>query len=152
MNRTVANPLTVDQAGGFKPRQQNRIRRSAFPLLPDSYVERQSYFSAMETCQQHELMHVLRPPGCLRRVVRTSSCQGTCHSRSVPHWNIDLQQLRHVAYCTCCKPHQLSYRRTQFRCPGRRKKVLVLFVGVATQCACRPCSEADPALQQPYDY
>ena len=130
----------------------NRSRRGVFPILPDSYVDRQSYFSPTETCRQKNLIRVLRPPGCLPRTVRSSACQGTCHSRAVPQWSMERQEMRLVSYCTCCKPHRLTYRRVRFRCPGRTQRQLVFFQGVAGDCACRPCSDGNPELQQPYDY
>nr|KAG5708393.1 hypothetical protein BaRGS_034424 [Batillaria attramentaria] len=69
-----------------------------------------------------------------------------------PSGHYETQEVRHVAYCTCCKPHQMSFRRVRFNCPGRPRKQLVQFVGVADECACRPCSDGDPEPQQPYDY
>lgn len=142
-------PLSSDTV----PKQQwDRIRRGAFPILPDNHSERQSFFSPLETCRQKEIVNILRPRGCVARLIHSSACEGTCHSRSVPQWDVDRQELRRVTYCTCCKPHQLSYKRIRFRCAGGEQSQPVFYLGVATQCACRPCSDADPRLQQPYDY
>ena len=147
---TVSRRLSSDTA---LKTQRNRVRRGASPILPDNHSERQFFFSPLETCHQKEIVSILRPQGCAARVVRSSACEGTCHSRSVPQWDVERQELRRVTYCTCCKPHRLSYKRIRFRCQasGERNPV-VFYLGVAAQCACRPCSDAEPRLRQPYDY
>lgn len=147
---TVSPRLPSDPA---LKEQRNRVRRGVSPILPDNHPERQFFFSPSETCHQKEIVSILRPQGCVARVVRSSACEGTCHSRSVPQWDVERQELRRVTYCTCCKPHRLSYKRIRFRCQasGERNQV-VFYLGVAAQCACRPCSDAEPRLRQPYDY
>ncbi|KAK7109247.1 hypothetical protein V1264_013322 [Littorina saxatilis] len=150
---STGRTLNTPKAGGSGGQETwgdewSRVRRGTGSM---TQAGRGEWFSASETCQQLEVVKVLQPPDCVRRVVRSQSCQGTCHSRSVPQWDVERQELRRVAYCTCCKPHSMTYRRIRFRCPGRDKN-LVIHVGVATQCACRPCSDGTASLRQPYDY
>jgi hypothetical protein len=124
---------------------QRKRRGAAFPLVFSSST-------SPESCEQQDVGLILRPWGCIPHRVVVSACLGTCHSRSVPQWDIEGQQVRHVNYCSCCKPHRVATIRINFRCPGRPIPLPPKHVRIATQCACRPCSDADPDSHQPYDY
>ncbi|KAK6175311.1 hypothetical protein SNE40_013799 [Patella caerulea] len=117
---------------------------------PDSYNERADYFSASETCRQQIVRNVVRLPGCVPKAVVTFACEGTCHSRNVPDWRFLEQDVHMIEHCTCCQPNIVRCRNVTFECPGR--KSLTKCLAATFECACRPCSDADPSAEKPYDY
>ncbi|XP_067649050.1 bursicon-like [Haliotis asinina] len=121
-------------------------------MLPESGADRHHQYSAQETCRQQLRRATIRFPGCAPKSVVMVSCRGTCHSRNVPEWRYSSQAMQMVEHCTCCKPHVRRFRYIEFTCPSRPGGRLRWRQWAALQCACRPCADAEPEAEQPYDY
>ena len=129
------------------------VKGTNYGVLPANHADRHTYFSPSETCRPRHTQITVRLTGCLPKRLHVFACHGTCHSRNVPEWIYEEQELRMVEYCTCCQPHIRRYRQLEFICPGRPEKRIRLRRGAAFECACRPCSDqANPEPEQPYEY
>lgn len=113
---------------------------------------RANQYSASETCQRRLIAITLIKPGCTPKRVLSSACKGTCHSRSIPEWQYAEQHVTMIKYCTCCSPLHQRERVVKLNCPGKSRRYKHIPVRVTRQCACRPCSDADPASEHPYSY
>lgn len=120
-----------------------------YPLEKRSAV---STMSSLGNCQRRLARMTLSPPGCFPKTIVVLGCHGSCHSRSVPEWSFEKQEVEMIDYCTCCEPRETVTRRVTLRCSysptGRRYARIRLPVN----CECRPCSDGDPQAEQPYDY
>ena len=110
-----------------------------------------------ETCQDRFTTLHVGYPGCSSQSVVTVACRGTCRSRTVPEWDQEREILHMVEHCTCCKPMLIRRVRITLDCPflsstTRRRVTRNIWVSMACQCHCRPCSHAKPQAQKPYDY
>ena len=105
-----------------------------------------------ETCKTHPTVVKLTHSGCVPKLVRTYSCRGRCHSRAIPEWDVENEQVHMIEHCTCCKPMVRAMRMVALECPvlGKARNMLVRS---AFECRCRPCSEGKPKpFKLPEDY
>ena len=108
--------------------------------------------SAHESCQRRLIRMQIAHSQCQAKTVMSSACRGTCHSRSVPEWSYELQSVKMVSYCTCCKPRAAIARTVRLDCPTSSRRFRYFRLLLPVDCACRPCSDGRPNAEQPYDY
>jgi hypothetical protein len=147
--------LQAIPTGSNQPRTQARMKNFHIllctfltPWLHMSYANTQSPY--VNDCRTYPLAITISVPGCRSRRVLTFACNGVCHSRSIPYYDILAETLYMVTHCMCCKPYKIVTRMVELNCRGRIQK---REVGAAMKCSCRPCSD-NPHVQaeRPYDY
>lgn len=126
-------------------------KKSVIPL-PTS-LNNQSLPIPSSGCQHRIETKLISLSGCARKSILFLTCQGTCHSRSVPQWIENDGEVQQIEYCTCCSSFSMRFRNITFECPGRPVPRHVVRIGFPFQCACRPCANVpEIPAGQPYDY
>lgn len=119
--------------------------------IHEDHMNQSLHFRGTETCRRFVGRIRIFRLGCNAKIVRIPGCHGTCRSRSVPKWDVSDQNTRTIEFCTCCKPHHIGRRYVILTCP-RLQRRLRFGLSYPLDCACRPCSDGETELDQPYDY
>ncbi|XP_005096533.3 neuroblastoma suppressor of tumorigenicity 1-like [Aplysia californica] len=132
---------------------QNVVKKNEGSSLVNAIISESPVSSSSSTCRHRIETTLIAVPGCVPKSLLITRCQGSCHSRSVPEFDTDRQEVRHVEHCSCCKPMVMKFRAVRFTCPRRRQRFFVKRFGFPFRCACRPCANVpEVTAEQPYDY
>ena len=78
-------------------------------------------FSLRESCSDYRIALTISHRGCRSLTLRAVGCHGTCHSRSVPEWDFENEELQFIfKYCTWSKNRDTYLLLDRNICPHRQ--------------------------------